>query len=271
MNLQQLIELSVLDAMGLLDDVERGEFESAFRAAAPAVQAQVRREQTRLSVIESLLPDVAPPAGMRSVVLDAVRRQILADRVASDADAPEPFSLPMLRPAGVSRLWRAAAFGLAAAALVLAVAGLEVFNRYNDLVREVQRDGTVAALEGRFGPQYVRDVLFSRDTKRVVFSPAAEGFKGQISAFFHPEWKDAKLFHFGLEENSGRVYKIAVIDENDNVVQVLKTFSPDGSIDGVRFSLPQTKQANSKLAVLRAGDGGRDVVVERGDLPTGSL
>ena len=39
MNLQQLIELSILDAMGLLDEDEQFRFEAAFRAASPAVQA----------------------------------------------------------------------------------------------------------------------------------------------------------------------------------------------------------------------------------------
>jgi len=49
MTLQEMIELAILDAMGLLDEEERLAFELAFRAAAPPVQAQVRREQTRPS------------------------------------------------------------------------------------------------------------------------------------------------------------------------------------------------------------------------------
>lgn len=54
MKTQELIELAVLDAMGLLDEQEREAFDAAFDAAAPAIQAQVRREQTRLSVSEHL-------------------------------------------------------------------------------------------------------------------------------------------------------------------------------------------------------------------------
>lgn len=76
MSLQELIELAILDAMGLLDEREQASFESAFRTASPSIQAQVRREQTRLSRIEALLPDVTPPAGLRAAVLAAVREQI---------------------------------------------------------------------------------------------------------------------------------------------------------------------------------------------------
>jgi hypothetical protein len=83
MNLQQMIESAILDAMGLLDDSEREQFERAFRTASPVIQAQIRREQTRLSQIEALLPDVTPPASLRAAVVDAVRRQIEAGQTAS--------------------------------------------------------------------------------------------------------------------------------------------------------------------------------------------
>src|SRR5882672_10291884 len=114
MNLQQMIELAVLDAMGLLDETEQGQFESAFRAAAPQVRAQVRREQTRLSVIEALLPDVEPPAGLRAAVLDAVRRQILAAGLGGRNGVAGVLP-PMIRSRAVSPWWRAAALGMAAA------------------------------------------------------------------------------------------------------------------------------------------------------------
>ena len=69
MSIQQLIELAILDAMALLDHEEQDQFDAAFRASSPAVQSQVRREQTRLAVIETLLPDVTPPAGLRAAPL----------------------------------------------------------------------------------------------------------------------------------------------------------------------------------------------------------
>ena len=129
MRLQQLIELAILDAMGLLDEDEQRSFDSAYRTAAPAVQAQVRREQTRLSRIESLLPAVTPPAGLRAAVLEAVRREILA---AEMADPAVVGTLPQIvKSRGVSAFWRAASVGMAAAAVVLGITTLQMQSNYN--------------------------------------------------------------------------------------------------------------------------------------------
>ena len=79
---RDLIELSLLDAMGLLDDEERAAFERAFAGTSPAVQSHVRREQTRLAQIDFLLPDVEAPAGLRAMVLEAVRKAMAEGAVA---------------------------------------------------------------------------------------------------------------------------------------------------------------------------------------------
>src|SRR5258708_2509980 len=135
MNLQQLIELAVLDAMGLLDETEQGQFESGFAGASPQVQAQVRREQTRLSVMDALLPDVSPPAGLRAAVLEAVRRHILAAESGPALEHPS-----MLRSRNVSRFWRTASLGLAAACVVMGYATFELYQRSNELQVEMLKD-----------------------------------------------------------------------------------------------------------------------------------
>ena len=76
MTTHELLELASLDAMGLLDPEEREAFELAFRAAAPALQAQIRREQLRLSYIDGILPVVEPPPGLRARVMAKVREAI---------------------------------------------------------------------------------------------------------------------------------------------------------------------------------------------------
>jgi hypothetical protein len=57
MTAYELIEMAVLDALGILDEEERASFERAFAAAAPGLQAQVRAEQARLVDLVDLLPD----------------------------------------------------------------------------------------------------------------------------------------------------------------------------------------------------------------------
>lgn len=117
MNTRELIENSLLDAMALLDKQETEAFERAFRAASPAVQAHVRREQTRLSHIEQLLPKVEPPAELRAAVIKAVRIEmdLAAEQAANDVRSPIFTLLPSQR---VSAMWRAAAIGFMTAAVV---------------------------------------------------------------------------------------------------------------------------------------------------------
>ncbi|XOV76882.1 MAG: hypothetical protein ACFHWZ_08725 [Phycisphaerales bacterium] len=86
MTTQEMIEMASLDALGMLDADERAEFEAAFRAASPSVQAQVRREQKRFADAEHLLPEVDPPAGMKFRVMSAIRDAIIGI-TAGDAEA----------------------------------------------------------------------------------------------------------------------------------------------------------------------------------------
>jgi anti-sigma-K factor RskA len=264
MNLQQLIELAVLDAMGLLDETEQHQFETAFRAASPQVQAQVRREQTRLSVMDSLLPDVSPPAGLRAAVLELVRRHILGQErdVAGE--------LPVLRSTSrVSHLWRTASIALAAACVVLSVGTYQMYRSASETGTRLNDDGFMKAMVNKVGAAYVRDVLFDRDTRRVVFSPVATGTHGQVSAFFNPEWKEAKLFHLGLGDAEGRTYKLALIDDHNNIT-VLRSFNPTGEMDSVTFVLDRTLP-KSRLAVLTTNKAGADEIVETGELPAPTL
>jgi hypothetical protein len=244
MNLQQLIELAILDAMGLLDEDEQRSFESAFRGASPPVQAQVRREQTRLSRIEALLPDVTPPAGLRAAVLEAVRREIVAaeaGRAVGDTLVP-----PMIKSRGASPIWRLASVGLLAACMVLAFATIRMYRDTQDIARNFEQGAVLDALRG-----LADDVIYNRDTQRVVFRPAP-GRTGEASVFISPEWRDAKLFYKDLPATSeGSTLRLALIDENDNVVKVIKEFQ-------------------SQPGLATEGDN-KPVIVGRAELPGPSL
>ena len=85
MTTRELLELASLDAMGLLDDNEHEAFEGAFRAAAPAVQRQVRREQERLTGDTSTLPDVDPPAELVADLLEPADLVVAERLVQRDA------------------------------------------------------------------------------------------------------------------------------------------------------------------------------------------
>jgi hypothetical protein len=261
MSLQELIELAILDAMGLLDEREQAGFEAAFRTASPVVQAQVRREQTRLSRIEALLPDVTPPAGLRAAVIEAVRAQIAS----GTADQKELVLPYILKSRTVSPLWRASALGLAAAAVVFGITTFQWKHEYDHLQEVLRGDNVILALNNQFGASYVRDVLFAPDTRRVVFKPVTPGFKGAASVFLHPEWKEAKFFAESMTTPEGRPYRLAVIDDEDHIVQVLDTITSDGRLFSKDIAI---KTAQNHLAIVGPADATTDnmVVLSRADL-----
>ena len=185
MTTRELLELASLDAMGLLDDKEHEAFESAFRAAAPAVRRQVRREQERLTGDTSTLPDVEPPADLRDRVMGRVREAMVSAR--SDVVGrivPEEFSIR----ANVSPLWRAACIGFATATLVLFGVGYSMQSQYNEALAAGQ-SGEIAAIAQQLGPKF-EQVLLSPTAQRVAFasnvSDEAEATP-QLQAHLDPE------------------------------------------------------------------------------------
>ena len=132
MNTRELIENSLLGAMALLDEQETRAFERAFQAASPAVQAHVRREQTRLSHIEQLLPKVEPPAELRAAVIEAVRIEMdLAEELAANNVRSPIFTL--LPSQRVSAMWRAAAIGFMTAAVVFGTTTITTRRIFDDI------------------------------------------------------------------------------------------------------------------------------------------
>ncbi len=261
MNLQELIELAILDAMGLLDEREQSAFEAAFRTATPPIQAQVRREQTRLSRIEALLPDVTPPAGLRAAVLEAVRASVAS----APLDTSEQLTPIMLKSRAVSPWWRAGAWGMAAAAVVLGFTTFTWKAQYEGLQRIAQSDKALQDMSKQFGEKYVTDVLLAPDTKRVVFHAVAPEFKGEASVFVHPEWKEVKFFAKSVATPDGRNYRLAIVDDNDKVVESLGTFTSNGEL--FSRSLAVKAAAARHLAIVRASEKtGEDEILSKADL-----
>jgi len=266
MTLQEMIELAILDAMGLLDEEERLAFELAFRAAAPPVQAQVRREQPRLSRIESLLPQVAPPAELRAAVIEAVRREIATAQPASVNPAVLVAS-SMVRARAVSPIWRAAALGLAAASLILGITTFGFQARYDELGERLRSESTVNTLNTAYGTAFVQKMLFDRDTKRVVFKPQGQS-RGMASLWIHPEMKEAMFFCQAIASQEGRTLKLAIVDENDHIVKDLATFTSSGELTPLRVTMSPNQTGH--IAVVTSKKASFDSVLVRAELP-GSL
>lgn len=271
MTTQELIELSLLDAYGLLDETERAAFDAAFVASPPAVQAQVRREQTRLAKMDSLLPEAAPPAGLRAAVIEAVRRAMAEVGITERATAHGAGRVPPMLPnRRVSPLWRAAALGLSTAVVVLGVTVAYVQASFDELTRQIHTDTLLAQMQVKFGSPIVRDMLFDGDTSRVVFTAADAEFKGEASLFINPEWDKARLFCNALPASGGRAYKLAILDENDRVVEVLSTFESQGGLEHKQITLDP--RSTARLAIVTSAEGSGELsIVSRAEMSKRSL
>lgn len=178
MTTRDLFELASLDAFGLLDEQERGEFEDGFRAAPPHVQAQIRAEQVRFSgSAEALLPRVEPPAGLRGKVVAAVR-----EAIASVNNEPVGRIGPGTALAWSSApLWRAACIGFGTAALLLGGATWHLSRVVQNITETAQSTQMTEALASKGGPKFV-DLLARPTMRHVAFTPAAKDYDGKAAA-----------------------------------------------------------------------------------------
>jgi hypothetical protein len=261
MTTRELLELASLDAMGLLDEHERLAFERAFRAAAPAVRRQVRREQERLTGDVSTLPEVEPPAELRGRVISSVRDAIATARQDVVGQiVPENFSLR----ANVSPLWRAACIGFATATLVLFGVGYSLQSQYNETLA-INQSGEIAEIAQELGPKF-EQVLLSPTAQRVAFASNAS-FEDESSndlraaLFIDEESKTAFLVCRNLPTvEGGDEFRLVLVDESGNASgPVLTKFRYTGGLVGASIPV-DVRLTSSRLGIVPMAEGAAPVM-----------
>jgi len=254
MTTRELIELAQLDALGLLDDQEREAFDRAFAAAPASIQAQLRREQTRLARTDWVPIDGEPPAELRDAVLTDVAAAALKDRVM--AAVRREMGTPVQRHAGgrlhppihqvrsVSRVWRVGALASAAAAVALAATTFFLQSQYSSLESEIRKTNTydtVIAIRG-FNLQ---NLVFN-ESSRLVHFEAAPGFDGFATAFIDTESQKVRLFHKNFAKELTQ-YRVVALDERGDEVGQAVQFNTDKKIDFADFGIDL--KATRRLAI----------------------
>lgn len=227
-----LIEMAALDALGLLDPEERESFEASFRAAPPAIQAQIRREQLRFTDVEGVLPPVEPPVGLRARVLAAVRAAMAQ---AAGKRVETPSVVGAIRPAsGVHRLWRTAAIGSLAAALAMTFISLQIRSEFLEVSQVAMNSEAAKTLQKEFGNQFT-PAFFNASTRFVRFTTpiamdAGESPRGAVKAtmLLDPSTRKAQLFCMDLP-TSDQPFEVVLIDQNGNELPAVLTFKPANS------------------------------------------
>ncbi|MGP1311130.1 MAG: hypothetical protein ACTS27_13120 [Phycisphaerales bacterium] len=251
MNTRDLFELATLDVLGLLDDDERRSFEQAFRAAPPATQAQIRREQLRAahSMESDLLPVVDTPSGLKGRVMSSVRDAIEAARSGEFgghvASRVGPFTLALQR--NVSPLWRAAAIGLLTASAVLTVALVRQTDQYDTIRETVASDAAVAAVAEQFGAEFA-GVFADATTEFAAFIPASDEYASASARIVIDEaGGNAYLVTDSLAERADG-YRVVVVGADGQIQRELTRFETSGGLSIKKFAAQGL--ANATLAIL---------------------
>ena len=256
-NTHDLLEAASLDAMGLLDPEERETFERAFRAAAPAVQAQIRREQLRFSNADDVLPQIEPPLGLRARVIAAVREAMGMSERRADA-------APALRYAtGVNRFWRVGAIGAMAAAIVVGIYAFQVANENSGLTDARQGILVSEQWQKEFGTGFERNFL-NPSERFVSFHPAADApdnKSARATLMFDPTKKTAQLVVQDLPAPGE--YEVVVIDAAGHQTSAVITFKSSGN--GVKSEFIKGFSAeNAKQLVIRMQGSDKPVLLSNG-------
>lgn len=271
MTLHELLEAAQLDALGLLDPEEQEAFERAFTAAAPSVREQVRREQARLCRLEHILPDVQPENLLRDRVLravDAAARGESADQPAQESELVRRLrheagrTSPELNPRRrVSALWRAAAIGFAAAAVLLGVTTVQMRSEYDQLAVAIENDALMMELTKQLGRDYVTSLLFEANTRRLTFSAVAPEFEGRAALFVNADWAQARLFCQNLPAQPGRVYRLVALDDQSRVIREFAEFESQGGVMGQSTTIDSSGAYRLALVSTERGRPASDGVV----------
>lgn len=260
MTIQELLESAQLDSLGLLDEQDREAFERAFFAAPAALQTQIRQEQARLCRVDALLPQADLPESLWPKVRDAVRiAQVQAAAEAQgtfvrahDAGDRSARPLPMVRSAGVHRVWRAGAIGFATAALVMGAALIHVRLTGERLEHANRESIETARMVDTFGAEFMREQLFGKDIGRYLMTAARETQRGSAAVYTSPEWSDA-LLYCEAPVVEGQTLRLVVLDENGKVAAQLDEFESNGIL--VRRKVNLQSSEPMRLALVSAARG----------------
>lgn len=288
MTTRELLELAQIDALGLLDDQERDDFDRAVLAATPAVQAQVRAAQDRFVKTPWMPEPVEPPSSLRDAVLSDIGAETMKPRVMAAIreeirKSTREIAIKAVEPARhdagrrvpeinrvtrVSPLWRAAALGLMGVAVVFGYTTLNVFERVEEMDAIARNERQVAPMIQYPGlPLF--DVLFDENTKLVMMRPATGELEARATVIVAPDGAKARLFCNNMKPVDGMEYRVVSTNEAGKSEVVARFDAVTGSLKGQELALTPSECA--KLAIVLAPKNSADSVAGRTILTAGPL
>lgn len=283
MNTHELIESTMLHAMGLLEDDEREAYEAAFDAAPVPVQQRVREEARRMADLGDLIPEIQPSVELRSMVVAAVRAAMREEEnevriaqsngasVAAAQPSPvigriersDPRSVAAVAPARstsqpklsssprVNRVWRIAAVGFAAASIALGVITIKMQQTFE----QAQSRALVANFYDTIGAKYLESTIFDGNTQRVAMTSSSNSQSSPLAAVWsNPDWKNARLFVKNLASENNEPYRLVVLDKDGNIMREIATFEPNGQFQDFDIEVNLSTERNLAIYPSMAKD-----------------
>lgn len=267
MTTRELLEMASLDALGLLDEQERDEFERAFRAAPPEVRAQLRKEQARFADIDRWLPAVEPSPSLRSKVLMAVREAISAVSEPAPATAGRIGAIATPRWWNTAPLWRAACIGFATASVVLAGFFIRVSQEYQRLddIREGDKQFTeLSSVANGQLPKILVSPNRSDVSFELVVASSTDGrpLRTKATLIYDSEEGRAVLVCNDLPADNGR-YALVMNNADGQPERVVVEFESAAGYKFVNVGLDAATLASlDRLAIVGpTASGGSDQVI----------
>ncbi len=260
MSTRELLELTILDSLGLLEPEESERFEREFLRAPASIRDQVRLEQSRLTDLTDLLPDVEPNDTLRERVLEAVREAMGAHPAppAVVRHAPGRVAPRLTRGPRVSWVWRSSAIAMAVIVAILGVSITQIQMDFDTLDNQQQ----LAQLHNRMGAEYAHDILLDPSTQIVHMLPVgAADSQASASLVINPDWNVARLYHLNVGAQDAGDYRLVVLDDRDKVVGQIATFRSDGRFGTIDTPLDQVR--DGRLGITRVSSDGPDQLVLR--------
>ena len=235
MTRQELLELAALDALGLLDRYEAALYTRSFHYASAPVQDEIVRLQAEIVSDESLLPLDEPDSSLRERVLRKVAEAI--EREASEFAPLATIGRRRRHGPGESdgrsafgasgQIWRAAAFVMTGAVVVLVYYSAEANRSSNEIARLALMSDTeqLAVVLGPMGRGFVVG-----DSQKIDLRPKKGGkFIGAV--YVNDATKSAFVFFDGLARTVGDDYTLRVVLE-DGSTEILDKFRSSGIFSG---------------------------------------
>lgn len=253
MTIKDLIDLAPAYALKTLDERQDADFTAALDRAPRHIQALVWDVITRtLAGIEGTLPAVQPAPALRPRTLGLVAAAIAGEKIGEPQTAGGSPIVGRIQPPRrtVNPLWRAAAIGCAAAAVLMGVVWVQMRQEYAALDNVFTSNMLSEKFQRDFGDAF-ESRLFSASTKFVQFAAGDAAAPGK-AVLIIGEGGSAQLLCRDLPKNAAG-YQLAVVDSQGRVERVLSTFRGGEqravvSVDG----LPDL--AGARLAILPVGE-----------------